>query len=167
MNVLPLSTHFNAAVLTMASRVCPCGFDVLNDAPGSFDELQDYYAKTGRLAVWSGASDATIFGNCEVNYAFRAWHDWTHLTYNLPFTLDGERETARRQREDLRKVFGNGAVTEWFSALIECEVTGQAEAFAKTGQFPADQVAFTLAWLWRRNLPASYSAAIARSRVAA
>lgn len=143
----PLSKQFNAAVLTMAGLVLPRGFDVLDDAPQTFEALQGYYDKTGRVAVWSGASDHTIFADREVNYAFRAWHDANHLRFAQPFTLAGEMIVADLQKGQLEKRYGKGRYTDFYKALIEMEVVGQAEYFAEFNKFPEDQMEFALGYM--------------------
>jgi hypothetical protein len=145
----PLSVSFNAAVMTMARMVCRAGYDVAHDgsAPESLAELRAHIAATGRILVDGRNCDATIFADAEHNYAFRAWHDWTHWRYQLPFTIAGETAVALQQIADLRAVYGAGAETEVFSALIWEEIVGQAEHFAATGSFPPNQRVFAEAYL--------------------
>ena len=143
----PLDRAFNVAVLHMASRLFPKGFDVAAEAPSTLEELSDHVAKTGRMLVWSGASENTIFADAEVNYAFRAWHDWQHLTYQFPFTLEGEKAAAACQIADIAAIFGQSAAVKRFARLIWCEVVGQAEYKERTGEFPTDQVDFARNWL--------------------
>jgi hypothetical protein len=147
MTMEPFSLAFNAAVMTIANRLCPTGYDVSPDAPTSLEALTAHIQATGRIVVSSENSDATIYGDPEHNFAFRAFHDWCHWRYQLPFTLDGEREVCKRQQEIVRQVFGPGTATERFCALIECEVVGQAEYFEAYGHFPEDQRAFAEQWL--------------------
>lgn len=153
MNAKPLCTRFNVATLHIASRLMPCGFDVLDVAPATLDASQAYLARTGRIGVWEGASDRTIFGDAEVNYAFRAWHDWTHLRHGFAFNERGEAYTAATQQKHLRTVYGAGILTEWHCALVWAEVVGQSDFQRLHGIFPEDQRAFTQAWLWEHNLP--------------
>lgn len=142
----PLFPAFNVAVHQIAARLLPCGFDVAAEAPSTLEQLQSRVTKTGRLLVWSGASDATIFGDAETNYAFRAWHDWCHWRYSLPFNLDGEREAAKRQIEHVAQLYGERQ--SWhFGNIVWAEVVGQAEHFAAFGGFPEDQRAFTKAYM--------------------
>lgn len=143
----PLSPAFNAAVMTMANRVCPAGYDVSDDAPASLTELQDRVARTGRINVDRANSDRTIFGDPEHNWAFRAWHDWTHLAISAPFTLDGELAVAHRQIQDMHLAYGHGKQAQEFARLIMSEVYGQALYFRNHGKFPEDQIAFTHDWL--------------------
>jgi hypothetical protein len=89
--------------------------------------------------IWAGASDKTIYNDAGVNHAFRAWHDSLHIKLNAPFTLDGELMVAKAQCLELGS-------TE-LSKFIMAEVMGQAEYFAKHGEFPIDQVTFIKQYL--------------------
>jgi hypothetical protein len=143
----PLDLTFNIAVHTIAARLFPCGYDVTADqnaAPYSLDTLKAHVAVTGRILVWSGASDHTIFDCAETNWAFRAWHDWCHWRHNLPFTVAGERAVATIQKEHLATVYpGRSELARW-QRLGDIEVCEQVEHLTTTGQFVADQMAFTV-----------------------
>jgi hypothetical protein len=145
----PFDLSFNAAVRTMASKVCPAGYDVAHygSAPESLEALQDHIARTRRILVDGRNSDNTIFADPEHNYAFRAWHDWTHYVLSAPFTLDGELSVAHRQIEDLARVYGHGPRFDRWAQLIMAEVYGQAQYCSIHGEFPKDQVAFDRQWL--------------------
>ena len=138
---------FNAAVMTMANKVCPLGYDVGSDAPSTIDELNFEMAHTKRIRVNQGHSDNTIFGCPEHNWAFRAWHDWTHWILQAPLDLAGELAVAHRQCEDLAWVYGNGARTRKWQRIIMAEVYGQALYYAATGKFPKDQVLFDYSYV--------------------
>lgn len=47
------------------------------------------------LVVYNGASDNVIWLGPEVNYKFRALHDWWHLKTKLNFTVEEEIELGR------------------------------------------------------------------------
>lgn len=161
----PLSLAFNAAVMTMARKVCPTGYDVtdMGDAPDCLEGLNSQIAYNGRILVSSEASDNTIFADAEHNYAFRAWHDWTHWIIQAPFTLEGERLVAMRQMEDIKRVFGPGKQTDLFCLLIEEEVIGQAQFYASTGSFPEDQRAFAEEYITAYSNAALYRQGLLRS----
>lgn len=149
----PVDVGFNVAVLHIADKLFPRGFDVRADMPfngvDDFAKLKQIIADNdGRMVVWSGGSDATIFGDPEVNYAFRAWHDWCHLNGNYPFTVEGEAAAATTQAAHLIKLYGAEKSRPW-RALLKAEVVGQAEYYAEHGQFPANQVGFDLEYLAR------------------
>ncbi len=138
-----LDRGFNHAVMTLCNRLVPRGFDLLDtDAPDTLAKQRDYIKKHGRMAVWSGGSDDTIFGDKEVNYMMRAWHDFCHLAGNHEFTLDGEIAAARMQCGQIEQAYGPSAQTAYWQRLITAEVVGQALYYDRHGRFPVDQVAF-------------------------
>jgi len=147
-----LSQSFNACVLTMASRLFPCGYDIASDAPDTLEKLTAHIAETGRMCVWNGASDTTIFGDNEVNFASRAWHDFHHWKGQHGFTREGEHACMIAQQNDIRAIYGAGEQTELFCLFVECEVMGQFEYFEKNGEFPADQISFARDWLNARGV---------------
>jgi hypothetical protein len=53
----------------------PTGYDVSDDAPSTFRGLCKHLDSGGRMTVYRGGSEATIFADNEVNYAFRAFLD--------------------------------------------------------------------------------------------
>lgn len=133
------------AATHLASRLMPRGFDVGQDAPDTLERINAHVRETGRFLVSSEASERTVYGDAEANYAFRAWHDWTHWRFQFPFTLEGETETAYTQAGHLIAIYGGSLDTRDMVALLLCEVIGQARHLAETGDFPSDQVAFTSA----------------------
>lgn len=140
----PFSLSLNIAILTIAGRLFPCGYDVAESAPSSLEELNAQIDATGRMLVYSGNSDCTVYGSPEVNWAFRAWHDWCHWKAQHPFNLAGERACLEMQRQHLRTVYGDTHpdLPVW-DAVLEAEVIGQATYHDATGEFPVDQVTFT------------------------
>ncbi len=138
---------FNAAVMTIANKVCPMGYDISENAPTDLAALNWHIARTRRIMVDNRNSDNTIFGCPEHNWAFRAWHDWTHWILQAPFDLDGELAVAHRQCQDIVLIYGHGPSVQRWQHYIMAEVYGQAIYKARTGKFPADQVAFDLAHL--------------------
>ena len=147
----PFSLAFNAAVVAMASRVCPCGYDIEADAekvPSTLAALRAHIECMGRIVVWSGASEDTIFGsgNAEMNWAFRAWHDWTHYAIGAEFNVAGERAVAMRQIEDLGRVFGERFAAEYAPYITE-EVIGQAKHYHAKHAFPDNQRQFARGYL--------------------
>ncbi len=101
-------------------------------APSSFEELSRLL---GTLVVYSEGSDQTIYGDNKVNHAFRAWHDYTHLRLNAPFTLEGETLVAKSQANHLGGYYGE---------IIMIEVIKQVEYFETHGHFPVNQTEFVL-----------------------
>lgn len=140
-----LFTEFERAVNAMASELLPEGFDSSDSAPETFEALQAHYDATGRILVWNGASDKTIFATPESNLAFRAWHDFTHLKHTQDFTLTGEAKTCDCQIAAMSETIGRWA---WILApILQAEIVGQALYEAKHGKFPVNQKAFCIAYL--------------------
>ena len=140
----PLDRAFNRAVHHIASVLLPSGFDVSDNAPSSLIGLRAHYEATGRICVWSGGSEHTIFADRETNYAFRAWHDWCHLIGNYDFTPDGEHATMMAQQSDLYARYGD--VQRW-ADILHAEIIGQGEYERANGTFPQDQMAFVKCYL--------------------
>lgn len=141
-----LDRELNAAVIHLADIMNPRGYAVSADAPETFDALAAYAREHGRIAVSSEFSDGTIFGDPEVNYAFRAWHDACHLAGGFAFTLDGEAAACAMQCAQLVALYGQERSATW-RAILRAEVNGQAEYVANWGEFPADQFRFDAAYL--------------------
>ncbi len=118
----------NSTILRDASRL---DYIVKADAPSRVQDLKS----TSQLVIWGGASDHTVFRDPTVNWAFRALHDALHISSGLGFTIPEEIELGRIQAS-----LYDGLLAD----LVYLEVAGQAEHFAKHGEFVVDQVAFTL-----------------------
>jgi len=150
----------NAAVTSIARKVWRLGYDISDDAKyASAPDPETYYneiTKRQRVTIYTGGSEHTIFGEAEINYDFRAWHEWTHYILRAPFTLAGELAVARRQCEDIARLFGNSEQVERWQRLIMAEVYGQALYFKRHGQFPSNQIAFDRAYVNNPELALTY-----------
>ena len=113
-------------------------------APETFDAINRAYIERGSLLVWDGASERTIWGDPRINHAFRAWHDLHHIAGQHDFTLAGEIATMHAQCDALRARHGDNEFIRYACRVLDCEVAGQAKHFATYGEFPADQIGFTL-----------------------
>lgn len=133
------------AVLHIASRLFPTGFDISAHAPETYQELVSHVAATGRMLVYSGGSDKTIYADREVNFAFRAWHDWCHLKGNLDTVFDDEAAVCAMQQEHLLHIYGE-AGRKWY-AILDAEIIGQALYYDHHKSFPDNQKAFVEAYL--------------------
>lgn len=137
----PLNRAFNVAVNHIAAKVFPCGFDVSADAPQDYDSLVARYRATGRVLVWSGASECTIFADSETNFAFRAWRGVRHILGGHPFTPRGEFCTMVDMMADISAIYdGHAAAT--FRAIVRARILGQREYQERFGGYPLDQIAF-------------------------
>ena len=150
----PLDRGLNAAILHIADRLFPKGFDVSPNAPETYEALLAHIAETGRMCVGNGASENTIYADAEVNYAFRAWHDWCHWFGHYDFSLGGERQACELQKQHLRSLYCGGRNLKRWEAILDAEVIGQAEYQACHGEFPIDQLSFVQAYLWAHNASA-------------
>lgn len=147
MSMRPFDRGFNAAVVRIAGRLFPDGFEVSDQAPQTYDELVALLDAGGRMVVWSGGSARTIFADPVVNYAFRAWHDWCHWRGRHPFTPAGEQACFRRQCRHLRALYGRGPRTRRWIRLLAADLLGQQRYYERHGRFPEDQRAFVRAYL--------------------
>lgn len=142
----PLDYGFNVATMTRANSMNPAGWlttDSYHAAPVDLQSMNRTVADTGRLVIWTGGSDQTIYGCPEHNIAARAWHDAVHYRTQLPTTLAGEAGVCYVQCWQLLQEYGNDdEVRSWIELLLT-EVIGQALEFAQTGEFPKDQRGFT------------------------
>ena len=143
----PLDTGFNIAVLRIAGRLCPGGYDVSEDAPDTYVKLRAHLDRTKQMLVWSGGSENTIYADREVNWAFRAWHDWCHYNGAHPFTPEGERAVFEMQCSHLLLLFNDCLRTRHWIKILRAEVIGQQEYFYKHGHYPPDQRVFVDAYL--------------------
>lgn len=119
-------------------------YDVCSDAPSTYEGIQAHYDATGRLSIWDGASDDTIFSNPASNYAFRAWHDFCHIRAIADFTHEGERRAMLMQMRMISEI-------DWLSPrakdvcfkILQCEVMAQLEHARVYGDFPNNQRQFS------------------------
>ncbi|HVH75197.1 MAG TPA: hypothetical protein VM755_09805 [Stellaceae bacterium] len=146
----PLDSSLNAAIIHIAGKLFPLGFDVSDTAPSSFKELCGHLNAGNRMVVFAGGSDRTIYADPEVNWAFRAWHDWCHWRGVHDLTLESERAVCRMQTWHIRKLYGEVIARKWGS-IIRAEIIGQAQYFHCHKRFPEDQRGFIEAYLRDRD----------------
>jgi hypothetical protein len=113
------------------------------DAPNTWEALQKY-RDVFPLPVYDGGSETSIFSSKEVNIAARAWHDQTHLVYNLSFSVEDEIQVARIQCNNLMT-----AGFKRYINLIWCDVVGQVLFYDKYKMYVRDQNAFVCSLLKR------------------
>ena len=99
------------------------------------------YKETGKIYVWKGASKNTIFGKEKINHYFRAWHDYTHINYNLGYCITEESIVCNIQKDELPQ--------NWYfeKELINAEIIGQAHYFYANNIFVKNQRLFTANYL--------------------
>ncbi|MFN3889609.1 MAG: hypothetical protein ACK4MV_04360 [Beijerinckiaceae bacterium] len=166
-----LDHELNVAVMVIANRLFPAGFDVSDDAPDSYEKLVQRFESGRRYVVYSGGADKTIFGDPEVNYCFRAWHDWCHWRGRFDFSFTGEYATYEMQCEHLVRVYGQGERIERWKKILFADVIGQRLHHDLTGTFPVDQMKFVREFLSRHSVQSvdgvPMTAAVTRSADAA
>jgi hypothetical protein len=145
-----LDHGLNAALLTIAGRLFPGGFDVRDDAPDSYEKIVALFESGKRYVVFGGGSESTIFGDPHVNHSFRAWHDWCHWQGQFDFSLRGEFGAYKMQCCHLSRVYGDDEQTTRWKQILFADIIGQKLYFQRTGEFPIDQMAFVRDFLTDR-----------------
>lgn len=143
----PFDSRLNIAILHITSRLLPNGFDVSDVAPDTYEKLKAHLCAGKRMAVWSGGSEATVYGHRSVNFAFRAWHDFCHWEGGHDFTLEGEIATCEMQCQHLFEFYGDCERIQVWCSLLRAEIVGQALFFHRHKRFPDDQRSFVAAYL--------------------
>lgn len=112
-----------------------------DDLEGTLKRYQEVYKQEGIIKIWTGASDNTIFGTAEMNWKFRAWHDYIHITQGFGFDFAGESIVCQIQKEMIP--------SDWLyeKDLIHTEIIGQAQFFVHNGFFIDDQRRFTSVYM--------------------
>ena len=144
---LPFDPSLNIAILHIASRLLPNGFDVSDEAPDTYEKLKAHLFAGKRMVVWSGGSEATVYGHRSVNFAFRAWHDFCHWKGGHDFTLEGEIAACQMQCRHLVEFYGDSERIQVWCSLLRAEIVGQALFFHRHKRFPDDQRSFVAAYL--------------------
>jgi hypothetical protein len=142
-----IDLSLNDAILHVTSRLLPDGFDVSSDAPDTYEKLKAHLSAGKRMVVWSGGSEATIYGHRNVNFAFRAWHDFCHWRGGYDFTLEGEIAACEMQCQHLYKFYSDGERVRGWCLLLRAEIVGQGLFFQRHKRFPEDQRSFVAAYL--------------------
>ena len=141
----PLYFPFDLAVLQIAKKLMPSGFDLTanDNTVNSLAKITEIYKQTGRVKVWQGASDDTIFCHTKVNFAFRAWRDYVHIINQYSFTQEGELATCKEQQRHVSFHCSQEQACI-INRLLYIEVVEQVKEYYKTGAHVIDQRQFTL-----------------------
>ena len=115
--MLAFCDDLNRAIMLLAPP-----HEVRSVAPQTWRDIQASAKENGRIVVWSGEAQHSIYGDAQVNYAFRAWHDHCHLVNGYEFTIAGETAAVDAQCAMLRHAFP-GAPSLW-SQLLRADVLG-------------------------------------------
>lgn len=100
--------------------------------------LEDFNA--GKLVIWTGESENTIFGDPWINYQFRAIHDIFHCVYQKGFSAGDELQVNYLQQQ----AFCFDGLGEFDRELLNIETAGQVLYFDACGEFPKDQRKFAI-----------------------
>lgn len=114
-------------------------FDQGDSLESSAEKMFEDFAN-GRLKIWTGASENTIFGSPEINHKFRFIHDFYHCQNKLGFTHGDELLVNYIQQREFRKDGPSGFDRQ----LLNIETAGQILYYIQNGDFPTDQRKFTI-----------------------
>lgn len=144
----PHNIGLNVAVRTMANRTCPRGWHqvaTFEEAPTSLADMLAYAEANGVLCIAEEDSDGTIYDCSDTNHHLRAWHDSIHFRHHFAFNAAGEAAAVYVQIAQLGRVFGAGdEVVEW-AALLLADILGLVHYHLRTGMWPKNKRAGTLA----------------------
>lgn len=97
-------------------------YKIAKNAPNTFIDLMDDFNKNGIITVYNGNTNNTIYNDDQVNLDFRAWHDHTHITHKLDFTLQSEYKTCDIQIAKLKKYNLSDILLKIFELDIKAQV---------------------------------------------
>jgi hypothetical protein len=108
--------------------------------------LNAEFQERGRITVYSGNSDDTIFGDAGTNHMARAWHDWAHLSLGADFSITGEAAACELQCGQLIDYLGleDG---EPAAGILCAEVMGQVAYYQRHKQYVGRQREFVVQYL--------------------
>ena len=115
--------------------------DYTDDIGGTLKKMIEIYKNTGKISIWTGCSETSIFADPKINHKFRAWHDFHHVTKNLSFDEIGEKQVCEYQKNDLPKTYIFERI------LLDIEINGQIEYLLKKGNFVNNQIDFCKSYL--------------------
>ncbi len=129
---------------TAAEELLGFGWTAHSDAPSEFAALRRAFLRSSLTGEPLPVSDehcaGTIYGSPVANYAFRFWHDVTHVRLNCGFDLDGEIEVASAHLDVMRATgWGPGTLEHH---LLHADTLGQVLCSVAIGGFPDDQACF-------------------------
>lgn len=114
---------------------------VINNELHTLVEITEFYKSKGVLGVSDIGCENTIFGNKNINLAFRAWHDSIHIKHNLPFTLEGELAVFNEIQSQLHCNY------YFEKLLLYGDIIGQTLYYEKYKVFPDNQRDFVIDFL--------------------
>lgn len=114
-------------------------FYLVDNAPESYAELRSVVSVS--LPILAPFSSRSVFRDPNGNREQRALHDTVHLYLEADTSVEGESRVAIEQC----RLFGHYSTV--LADVMYADLVGQTAYFGIHGQFPLDQVGFTLAYL--------------------
>lgn len=140
-----LSAFINQQAEDLAGRL-GFGWRPVMDAPSTYQQLRgalDHSLNSLEpLPVSSENSASVIYDGPEVNFAFRFWHDVSHVQHGLSFALEDELELALWHLDVLERAGVAPASIAY--RLLQADLLGQLLLMGLAGRFPFDQEEFVL-----------------------
>lgn len=155
----PVDALFERATLSIARRLLPQGWRGHDKAPDNLKDLKALWSNCARFGYSVIVSDLhcdrTIFSGPAANMAFRAWHDYRHITENAEFDDAGEACVHQAMVDDLERwlvEIDPAGRHPRAHILLACENIGQLDYWRAFGSPPVDQRTFALGYLAARGL---------------
>lgn len=111
-------------------------FHVVDVAPETFPEL--IRENPEHLPILGLFCEGTIFDDPHMNRVARLFHDRTHLKIGAGFDVEGEHRVTLEQCRIVSQR------SEVLADLLFADLFGQTQHMDAFGEFPVDQLAFTL-----------------------
>ncbi len=150
----PVDALFEWATLAIAAKLVPQGWRGHDKAPDNLCDLQALWDNCARIGgpviVSDQHCDRTVFSGPAANMAFRAWHDYRHITENAEFDDAGEHKVHQAMHFDLAFHLRSAAHDKRRDRalrLLDCENIGQLDYWRAFGNPPEDQRTFALGYL--------------------
>jgi len=137
-----LSNKEDVCERTSENRTTARRFDVSEEAPGTYRALKAHLDTGKRLVVYSGGSYGTIYVDPQVNYAFRAWHDYTHWQEGFDFSVEGETAVCHEQCRQIIERYGDTTQTRRWCDILRAEIIGQRLFYQYHKKYVVDQRTF-------------------------
>lgn len=140
----PIDVEYNTAVMHIAGKVAPRGFNIVErwaDTPDTYLDLCKMAERDGQITCTTEGGENTIYGDAEVYAHFRGWHDTAHYREGLDFTIAGEAAATYVQCWEVTAVYGRNDRAARFCAMVLQDIMGQQLFKAKLGAFPCEPVA--------------------------
>jgi hypothetical protein len=144
---IAMNATYEATVLHIVDDVLAIPYDVASIAPDTLQGVTNHWRLTGRLLVWDGACDTTVFSAPSVNHAFRAFHDYCHVQNQRAFNEHGERLACADQIQIIRDAIADQRKADIAARHCWADIVGIIEHRNTYGNFPTNQRAFIADYL--------------------